>query len=98
MIQTLIPQFEKPLLIPTLVSKLVSRLKLDLIAGGSFFGFMLAFIYIPASVMWKNPLPPASGAAVTMEQVRKLTAKNRDRSSAHMQVISITNYNYALFL
>ena len=44
-------------------------MKLDWIAAGSFVSFILAFIYIPASIMWKDPLPPASGAAVTMEQV-----------------------------
>jgi len=41
----------------------------DLGAGGAFILFILSFIFVPMTIMIKNPLPPASGAAVTMEQV-----------------------------
>lgn len=34
--------------------------------------FMAMFMYIPAVILWRNPLAPASGCAVTIEQCRLL--------------------------
>jgi hypothetical protein len=42
---------------------------IDYSAIAAFALGMVGFIYFPASIMWKNPLRPASGALVTMEQV-----------------------------
>lgn len=43
---------------------------IDYSGGTSFLLFLTGMIYVPAALMWNNPLPPASGATVTMEQVK----------------------------
>lgn len=45
---------------------------IDHTAALVFLLFLTGMIYVPAAIMWNNPLPPASGATVTMEQVTKL--------------------------
>jgi hypothetical protein len=42
---------------------------IDYGAVGIFATFLLSFIYFPARALVQNPLGPASGALVTMEQV-----------------------------
>ncbi|ODN06138.1 Sterol O-acyltransferase 2 [Orchesella cincta] len=45
---------------------------IDYLAAFCFLVFLTGMMCIPAVIMWKNPLPPASGATVTMEQCRLL--------------------------
>jgi len=47
-----------------------TRKMIDYGAAATFAMAMGWFMYFPASIMLKNPLRPASGALVTMEQVK----------------------------
>ncbi|CAL8147646.1 unnamed protein product [Orchesella dallaii] len=45
---------------------------IDYIGALCFLIFLTGMMVIPGAIMWNNPLPPASGATVTMEQCRLL--------------------------